>query len=627
MSFLEISFLHPIFIYVVLPFLFFIFYFIFSGAKDGFKMFDEAVLKRLRFENRGLGRNTRNILFLLSFVLMVFALAQPVFKDGEIKVEAKSADILIGIDISDSMKAEDAYPNRLELAKSKAVDLIKQAPHNRMGVLAFAKHDYIVSPLSFDHGSVAFLLSKVQTSNITEKGTHLDSMINSAVSMLEHAKEKNLLLFTDGGDEEDFDSEIELAKEKGLRIFIIGVGSKEGSPVRSSEGGFVKHKGNILISRLNPALKDLATRTGGVYIESVLGEDDIKAMLKEIESITEKSTLKEETIPQYTQLFYYPLAVALFFLLLAFSSFPRGKANALILFGLLFVNIDEAKAGLLDFQTLQSAKEAYSKEEYKKSAQLYQGFAGESAEATYNYANSMYKDKEYEKALQAYAKVKTDEPDFKAKTLHNSANTQVQLKQYEEALKNYEASLELHEDKQTRENYEAVKKFLQEQKKEQSQDGNKDKDSDDKEKSDKDEKSKDQDSKDSESKDDKSENKDQQKSDQKNDKQDKDASDKSKEDEKKEQDQKEKESDASKEKKDELDKKEKEEASQKSQEKEKEKSEAASQEEVGKVPVTMKNMSDLEAKKWLKAIQQSQKGHLYKMKEAEHEEDENEKPW
>ena len=630
MNFLDISFLHPTFIYGMIPLLFFVFYFIFTGAKEGFKMFDEEVLKRLHFEDKGLGRNTRSALFLFSFVLMVIALAQPVFKDGEIKVEAKSADILIGMDISDSMKAEDVYPNRLELAKSKAVDLIKQAPHNRMGVLAFAKHDYIVSPLSFDHSSVAFLLSKVETNNITEKGTHLDSMINSAVSMLEHAKEKNLLLFTDGGDEKDFDSEIKLAKEKGLRIFIIGVGSKEGSPVRSSEGGFVKHNGNILISRLNPALKSLATKTGGVYIESVLGEGDIKAMLKEIESITEKSTLKEEIIPQYRQLFYYPLALALFFLLLAFSSFPRGKANALILFGLVFVNIDEAKAGLLDFQTLESAKEAYSNEAYKKSAQLYQGLAEESSEARYNYANSMYKDKQYEKALETYAKVKTDEPELKAKTLHNSANTQVQLKQYEEAVKNYEASLELYEDAQTRENYEAVKKFLQEQKKEQeqNQDENKDKDSDDKDKSDKEENSKDKDSKDSQSKDDKSEDKDQQKSDQKDDKQDKGAADKSKEDEKKEKDQKDKSSDASKEKQDEIDKKEKEESAQKSQEKEKEKSEAASQkEDAGKVPVNMKKMSDLEAKKWLKAIQQSQKGHLYKMQEAEHKEDENEKPW
>lgn len=626
MSLMEISFLHPLFIYVLLPLILIVFYFIFTASKESFTMFDEAVLKRLHFDNKGIGKNMRHMFFLSALILMSLALAQPVFKDGEIKVEAKSADILIGIDISDSMKAEDVYPNRLELTKSKAIELIKQAPHNRMGVLAFAKHDYIVSPLSFDHSSVAFLLSKVQTSNITEKGTRLDSMINSALSMLEHAKEKNLLLFTDGGDTEDFEAEIALAKENNLKIFVIAVGSKEGSPVRSSEGGFVKHEGNILISRLNPALKDLATGTGGVYIESVLGDEDIKVMLKEIEAIREKATFKEESIPQYTQLFYYPLALALFFLLLAFSSFPRRKANALALMGLLFVNIDDVRAGLLDFQTLQQAKEAYEKQEYKKSAKLYQGLAEGSAEAAYNYANSIYKDGEYEKALQAYAKVQTDEPELKAKALHNSANTQVKLKQYEEALKNYETSLELHEDKQTRENYEALKKFLEEQKKEQDQDQQQENKQDPKDNKDSNnnEKSKDQNTQDPQSKEKKDEEQDQQKSGQKDEKQQNNASDKSKEDEKKAQDQKQNESDKSQDK---LDDKKKEEASQKSREKEKKDETASQKEEAAEVSVMMKEMSDLEAKKWLKAIQQSQQGHLYMMKEAEHKEDENEKPW
>ena len=618
------SFLEPMFIYVLLPLLFLSFTSLFKSSRGSFRMFEEDVLKRLQSENRGLGRNMRNMLFLIAFVLMVFALAQPVFKDGEIKVEAKSADILIGIDISDSMKAEDCYPNRLESAKTKALDLINQAPHNRIGVLAFAKHDYIVSPLSFDHASVAFLLSKVQTGSITEKGTRLDSMINSAISMLEHAKEKNLLLFTDGGDENDFASEIELAKENGLRIFIIGVGSAEGSPVRSNDGGFVKHDGNILISRLNPELKNLATQTGGVYVESVLGEEDIQAMLKEIESITEKSTLKEEVIPQYTQLFYYPLGAAIFFLLLAFSSLPR-RANVLILFALLFINHEEAKADLLDFQKLDMAKKAYAKEEYKKSADLYKSFSENSSEARYNYANSLYKDKAYKEALEAYSKIETDDVQLKAKALHNSANSSVQLKQYEEALKAYEASLELKEDKQTRENYEAVKKFLEEQKKEQEQKPDEKKDSDDKNKSDKDEKSQDQPSKESKSEDkedktsdnkEKSQQQDEQKSDQK-DTQEKSEKEKASDDNK----------DGNKDKDDQ--------ESEPSDEKDKDKDDSSQKEDsqqqqikdAEKVPVSMKEMSDLEAKKWLKSIQQSQKGHLYRMEEAEHKEDENEKPW
>ena len=617
------SLLYPIFIYLMLPVTLVLFYFIMTGSKESFSMFEKGVLDRLRHENKSLGRTTRNTLFLMSFLFMIVALSQPVIKEGEVVVKAKSADILIGIDISDSMMAEDRYPNRLDFAKAKAIDLIKQAPHNRIGVLAFAKHDYIVSPLSFDHSSVAFLLSKIQTRSITEKGTHLDSMLRSAISMLEHADIKNLFLFTDGGDEKDFSQEIELAKENGLRLFIMGIGSDKGSPVRSPDGGFVKHKGNILISRLNPEIQGLATQTGGVYIESVLGNGDIKAMLKEIESITEKSTLKEETIPQYIQLFYYPLGLATLFLLLAFSSLPRKGAQALLVIALIGFSQEEARAGLLDFKKLQDAKEAYAKEDYKKSTHLYEDFAIESPEAVYNLANSLYKEKEYERALKVYKEVSKEETSFKGRALHNSGNAHVQLKQFEEALRSYEEALKLEEDKETRENYEAVKKFLQEQENEEK-------------KQDQEEKNEPQDKKDSEDKDDSDKkNKDEKSEDAKpQDKEDQNESSTEKNDQQKSENQstEEKKEDKESTSSDE-DNQEKSSLEKPKEEKAKEKSEEASQKDKGKdkeqssLPVNMKKMSDLEAKKWLKAIQQSQKGHLYRMEDLEHEEDENENPW
>ena len=623
------SFLYPVFIFLMLPVTLILFYFIMTGTKESFVMFDKRVLDKLRFQSKSLSRNAREALFLMAFIFMIIALAQPVIKEGEVVVEAKSADILIGIDISDSMKAEDRFPNRLDFAKAKAIELIKKAPHNRIGVLAFAKHDYIVSPLSFDHSSVAFLLSKVKTDNITEKGTRLDSMLSSAIAMLEHAKQKNLLLFTDGGDEEDFSQEIALAKENGLRLFIIGIGTEQGSPVRTAAGDFVKHEGKILISRLNPEIKELATQTGGVYIESVLGEDDIKAMLKEIESMTEKSTMKEETIAQYIQLFYYPLALAVFFLLLAFSSVPKSVAKSFVLLGLIALSIPDARAGLLDFQKLQSAKEAYSQEDYAKSRSIYEEFAFKSPEAVYNLANSLYKDNEYEKALKVFDKVKTDNAELKAKVLHNSGNTHVQLKQYKEALSAYEKSLELKEDKETRENYEAVKKFLEEEQEnkddQEQQDENQ---QDDKNSEDKKEKDQENNAQDSKSKDQSQEQKDQEE------KQDQNASSKDEEKDSqqksdKQKNEEENRSQASDEKKKEQEKSST--AEQKSDKKKQEQSKSDEQKEEDAeskdMPVSMQNMSDLEAKKWLNVIKKSQKGHLYKMEDFEHKEDENEKPW
>jgi len=634
--------LYPIFLYLMLPVTLILFYFIMTNAHQSFTAFDKEVLQRLKHENKSLSAMARNSLFLMAFIFMIIAMSQPVFKEGEITVEAKSADILVGIDISDSMKAQDRFPNRLEFAKQKAIELIKMAPHNRIGVLAFAKHDYIVSPLSFDHSSVAFLLSKVNTRNITEKGTHLDSMLHSAISMLEHADTKNLLIFTDGGDTQDFSKQIALAKENGLRLFIIGVGTIKGSPVPSEEGGFVKDNGNILISKLNTEIEKLATKTGGVYIESVLGNEDITTMLQEIESITEKSTLKEEKIPQYIQLFYYPLAFSILFLLLAFASVPKRFSKHLVLLVLIAFGYEDARAGLLDFKKLQEAKEAYGNEKYKESASIYEGFAMESPEAVYNLGNSLYKDKDYEGALKVFNKVSQEESSFKASALHNAGNAQVKLQMYEDALQSYEQALALKEDKQTRENYEAVKKFLEEKKQEeqekqdqQNQDqNNKDQENQDQQNKDQNnnnQKNQDQKDKDSQKQQD-SQNKEDANNQQKSDKQDQEKKEKQKQ----EQSQKENEQDSQEKKQSEKQKgsqenkqEEKEskasEAKQKSEEKEKTSSKEAQEAQVK--AVNMKEMSDLEAKKWINLIKKSQKGHLYKMQEVEHKEDSNEKPW
>ncbi len=632
------SLLYPIFIYLMLPITLILFYFIMTGSKESFAMFEKDVLKRLRSENKSLGRTARNTLFLMAFIFMILALSQPVIKEGEIVVEAKSADILIGIDISDSMMAEDRYPNRLDFAKTKAIELIKQAPHNRIGVLAFAKHDYIVSPLSFDHSSVAFLLSKVQTKNITEKGTRLDSMMRSAISMLEHADRKNLLLFTDGGDAEDFSKEIELAKANGLRLFIIGIGSDKGSPVRSSDGGFIKQNGNILISRLNPKVSDLATETGGIYIESVLGEEDIKTMLDEIESITQKATLKKETIPQYVQLFYYPLGMAVFFLFLAFSSLPRPVAQIFVLFALLGAFQEEATAGLLDFKKLQDAKEAYVQGDFEKSSHLFKEHveSNPSNEGYYNYANSLYKLGAYNKAAENFGQVDSKDENMMADVYFNMGNSYYNLRgegNLTKSIENYEKSYKLRPDKETKENLDLAKKKLEEEKKkeenQQEQQNQKDstdnndseenKDSKDKSSSENNNKSKDTEGNDPKS-DDQQKSEQQKAEDDMNEKEQK--SDPSQEQMKeKEQNQKERDSSEQKSTEERLQEKRTDENTTDPQKDE------GKEEEEAKVAVGMKEMSELEAKKWLKAIQQSQKGHLYKMQDLEHDEDENEKPW
>ena len=333
------SFLHPEFLYFMLPPLFVLFGLLLTQRESQESFFSKDVMSRLRVSANTLTIKARNGLFLMIGFLMIIALAQPVINDGEVEVKAKSADIMIAFDISDSMLANDIYPNRLSFAKQKAMELLKIAPNERIGVVAFAKNSYLVSPMSFDHSAVNFLLRQLDTNSITERGTDFLSMLKVVDKSIKNSK-KYLLLMSDGGDKENFKDEIEYAKKRGIVVFVLAMGTKKGAPVKRKDGSFIKYKGDIIISKLNDKIADLATSSGGVYIQSVKSNKDIKMMLKEMESKSVQKELKSEKIHKYIALFYYPLGLALFLLLIAISSFPkRARTNMVVVISVLFLSV------------------------------------------------------------------------------------------------------------------------------------------------------------------------------------------------------------------------------------------------------------------------------------------------
>ena len=468
-------FLHPIFLYLMLPLLFILFYMLMTQKDTKNSFFSEEVLAKLRVNSNMLTLKARNGIFLLAFVLMIVALAEPVIEDGKVKVHAKSADIMIALDISDSMLAKDMFPSRLKSAKEKILTFLHEIGQERVGVIAFAKEAYMVSPLSFDKGAVAFLLKQLEPSSITEKGTNYLKLLSSADEMLHENQNKNLLIFTDGGDSKDFSEAIELAKNSGIKVFVVAMGTKQGAPIPTKSGGFIKKGGKIITSKLNTSIKALALQTGGAYVESVNSNADVEAMLKEIRAKTTKVDLKEEEINRYIPLFYYPLYVALVLLVIATSSMSKRRAVAVpnvLVFTLLLLHVAmPLKASLLDFTYLSEAKKAYEEGDFNRSSALYSKVAydAKSNDARYNAANADYKMKRYDKALKEYENVHFDDKKQAHQKWHNMGNAQVKLGKLKEAVKSYEKALKLQDDKQTKENLEMVKKALEEQKKQQQQ--------------------------------------------------------------------------------------------------------------------------------------------------------------
>ena len=611
------SFLHPEFLYFMLIPLFVLFALLLTQKESHEHFFTQEVMNKLRVGASSLSMKTRNVLFLFMGFFMIVSLAQPVINDGVVEVKAKSADIMIAFDISDSMLAGDVYPNRLKLAKEKAIELLKLAPNERIGVIAFAKNSYLVSPMSFDHGAVNFLLRQLDTSSITEKGTNFLSMLGVVDKNIKN-KKKYLLIISDGGDKKDFSDEIAFAKKNNITVFVLGVGTKKGSPIKRNDGSFIKYKGNIIISKLNENIANLATKTGGVYIQNVKSDEDIKTMLAEINSKSEQKELKSEKIHKYIQLFYYPLGVALMLLLIATSSFSKRVGSGFVMM-VLFLSINpHAKAGMLDFMDLKEAKKAYESGDYKKSAKLYESYAKESGDskAYYDSANALYKQKKYKEALKAYEKANFKDKELEAKKLANMGNAHAKEMKQEElkkAIKSYEESLKLKEDKDVRQNMEEVKKLL---KKQQQKSQNKKN-----QKNNKKQKNKSKNQKDKQNN--KKENK--------QDKNSKDKNKKNKNDSSKSQKSKEKKESAKKDtnKKDAQKNREQQQKKQDLKKLDKGKKDDKKSQKTQKQPQQMKDkMSDAEEKKWLKQLNLQKSTYLYRLNtQKPKEENSDEKPW
>lgn len=263
-------------------------------------------------------RFLKKALLLLVIVLMVLALAQPHFRKKETLVERKGIDIMIAVDVSNSMLAKDIAPNRLEKAKLELSTLIEKLKGNRLGVVAFAGDAMIQCPLTLDQNAVKLFLSTVSPSLISYQGTSLARAIQvSQQAFAEKEKEyKAIILLTDGENHEpDAETAATRASKEGIRIFTIGIGTPDGSilPTGYPGGGNKKDGGGrIVISKLNESLlKEIARRTGGAYFRSTRGEFEVDALVREVNAMKQKGFNSEWSV-EYEENYQ-------FFLILAFA--------------------------------------------------------------------------------------------------------------------------------------------------------------------------------------------------------------------------------------------------------------------------------------------------------------------
>ena len=277
--------------------------------------------------------------FLFKFMFFALALAAVIAASANLQkpgamdnVQRKGVDVVIAIDVSKSMLAEDIKPNRLERARQLVYKLMEQLPNDRVGLVLFAGRAYLQMPLTTDHSAARMYIQQAGPEVVPTQGTIISEALrasNSAFNSKER-KFKSIVLISDG---EDHDPQaVPLAQQlaqDGVMINTIGIGSAEGAPIMDPATNENKkdENGNTVISKLNEAeLQQLAAATKGVYVK--LNEVDVavNAITKQLSTI-ESSSLDDNAFRDYKSYFQWFLAIAFGLLMIEFF-LPERKFKA-----------------------------------------------------------------------------------------------------------------------------------------------------------------------------------------------------------------------------------------------------------------------------------------------------------
>ena len=271
----------------------------------------------------------------LAVACLILALARPQWGFDWEEIKQRGLDIVVAIDTSKSMLAEDIPPNRLTRAKLAALELMQLAKADRLGLVAFAGTAFLQCPLTIDDAAFRQSVQALDVNTIPQGGTALAAAIETAVAAYKEGDNyKILVLFTDGEDHDSGALEAaQNAAKEGLRIFTVGIGTAEGEILRikSAQGGsdYVRdEQGNVVKSHLNERLlQQIAGATEGGFYLPLRGAKAIDTLYDQGLAKLPKSEHQEKFVRQYHDRYHWPLAVAIVLLLVELL-FPERKRES-----------------------------------------------------------------------------------------------------------------------------------------------------------------------------------------------------------------------------------------------------------------------------------------------------------
>jgi Ca-activated chloride channel family protein len=419
---------------------------------------DPELLPYILVGKSGQKKITNIVLAALVFLLIIIALAGPSWERLPQPVFQKESALVIALDLSLSMYADDIKPNRLERARFKIADLLKLRQEGQTALLVYAGDAFTVTPLTDDIKTINSLLTSLSPAIMPAPGSNTDIALTKSIELLKQAgiSQGHILLVSDEV-ELKYESNFIRAKESGYQVSILGLGTEEGAPISMGESGFLKDRaGTIVIPKLNQKeLSQLANAGGGYYETSQIADGDIERLNRLFGSGID---LKDETKTEFKTDQWHEFGPWLVLFILPIVAFGFRRGYLAILICVMISSPDDAMAfewNDLWMNENQKAMRALENEQATVASDLFQDNEWKAA--------AKYKAGDYAAAEELLNEYQD------ARSLYNKGNSLAKQGRYEDAITAYDQALENNpENEDAKFNKELVEKELEKQQQSQS---------------------------------------------------------------------------------------------------------------------------------------------------------------
>jgi len=286
-------------------------------------------------------QRTKVVMLLVALMLLSVVLARLQFGTHLELLKREGLDIVVAVDVSNSMLAQDMNPNRLQKAKQEIQGIIDRLKGDRIAIVAFAGQAFIQCPLTLDYSAARFLLNAIDNTSVSVQGTSLTSAIEMATKAFNQKEKKHkvMLLLTDGEDHKGgVEPMADEARKQGIKIYTVGIGNPAGEPIpildrEGNKVGFKKDgSGEVIVSKLDEVtLQKISLNTGGKYYHATAGEIELDRIFDEISKL-EKKELEGTLVTRYDDRFQLPLLLVILLVVGEFfiterKKVPRNNAN------------------------------------------------------------------------------------------------------------------------------------------------------------------------------------------------------------------------------------------------------------------------------------------------------------